>query len=81
MISVILQDTEEVVGSSVIFSQLEVLRRIAERGLKLNQDLVKSQVYFVSSNVDLWQHMLDEIERTKQQYENERFPNGRFPSS
>ena len=36
---------------------LNVLRRIAERGLRLAQEKEDSE------NVDLFQHMLDEIER------------------
>jgi hypothetical protein len=39
-------------------SQLEIIRRIAERGLKFSQDN-KSEC------VDLFQHILDELERIK----------------
>jgi hypothetical protein len=41
-----------------VAEQLEILRRIAERGLRLAQREAPSMV-------DLWQHMLDEIERTR----------------
>lgn len=42
----------------MIEEQLEILRRIAERGLAQAQER-KTQ------DVDIWQHMLDEIARTK----------------
>ena len=37
---------------------LNILRRIAERGLKAAQKQGNSEM------IDLWQHMLDEIERS-----------------
>ena len=46
--------------------QIEVLRRIAERGLKLAQDGASVPYAHDGANekhLDLWQHMLDEIER------------------
>lgn len=39
--------------------QLEILRRIAERGLR------QAEIYTDTYQVDLWVHMLDEIERAK----------------
>lgn len=44
-------------------SDLQILRRIAERGLRLAQKRRDSEM------IDLWQHMLDEISRipTKRQ--------------
>jgi hypothetical protein len=42
----------------VIEEQLEVLRRIAERGLAEAQRTAPTMI-------DCWQHMLDEIERAK----------------
>lgn len=39
--------------------QLEILRRIAARGLRLAQ-------LFNDAHVDLWQHMLDEIALAKE---------------
>ena len=38
----------------------DVLRRIAERGLKMAQDRADSQEY-----IDIFQHLLDELERIK----------------
>lgn len=41
-----------------LIEQLEILRRIGERGLKYAQD------DSASYHVDCWQHLLDELERT-----------------
>ena len=46
-------------GAVVDFSNL---RRIAERGLRMAQDRADSQEY-----IDIFQHMLDEIERVNYQ--------------
>ena len=45
--------------------QLDILRRIAERGMRLAE-------YDVWANDfrDIFQHMLDEIERTRKQWQN-----------
>ena len=43
--------------------QLDVLRRIAERGLDGAR---------WDNTTDIWQHLLDEIERTKIEYNKER---------
>ena len=48
--------------------QLDILRRIAERGLKQAQNRYWPQL----GEADCWQHMLDEIERTKVAYGKER---------
>lgn len=54
--------------------RLEVLRRIAERGLAMAQresskPSLKLATYWTSwahrQHLDLWQHMLDELERIK----------------
>lgn len=49
--------------------QIEILRRIAERGLTHAQECADMEeypdVHEWSDQIDLWQHMLDEIERTK----------------
>jgi hypothetical protein len=47
--------------SPYIAEQLEILRRIAERGLRLAQDNTAHDARYI----DLFQHMLDEIQRTK----------------
>ncbi len=41
-----------------LIEQLEILRRIGERGLKQAQDND-------TVSIDCWQHMLDEIKRTQ----------------
>jgi hypothetical protein len=46
--------------------QLDILRRIAERGLKLAQ----SEIVPYEDYIDIFQHMLDEIERTRKQWQN-----------
>ena len=44
--------------------QVEVLRRIAERGLKNAQiQTLNLPTQFVRNQLDLWQHMLDELAR------------------
>ena len=48
--------------------QLEILRRIAERGWMFATSGHERELY-ISRNVDLWQHMLDEIERTNKHLE------------
>ena len=55
---------EEVAVSSVD-RQLTILRRISDRGLKLAQEKEYNQF------IDLFQHLLDEIERTKYYYEHD----------
>ena len=45
---------------------INVIRRIAERGLKMAQDRADSQEY-----IDIFQHILDELERVDQ-----RVPDG-----
>lgn len=50
-------------------SDVDVLRRIAERGLKLSQEEVEKGRLDPRGHLDLWHHMLDEIERAKQKYE------------
>jgi hypothetical protein len=57
--------SKEIVVTPYLAEQLEILRRIAERGLRLAQgpgsgDNAPDTVY-----VDLFQHLLDEIARTK----------------
>lgn len=42
---------------------IDILRRIAERGLKMAQDRADSQEY-----IDIFQHILDELERVDQKY-------------
>lgn len=42
-----------------LIEQLEILRRIAQRGLKLAQDND-------TVSIDCWQHLLDELQRTQQ---------------
>jgi hypothetical protein len=42
-----------------IQDQLEILRRSAERGIKFAQSQDKDSIY-----IDLWQHQLDEVNRT-----------------
>ena len=43
--------------------QVEILRRIAERGLKHARGV--HEVHANNSSIDLWQHMLDEIQRLR----------------
>lgn len=50
-------------------SDLDILRRIAERGLALSQEEVKKGRLDPRGHLDLWQHMLDELQRAKQRYE------------
>ena len=44
---------------TTLIEQLEILRRIGERGLKQAQE-------DNTSGIDCWQHLLDEIQRTQQ---------------
>lgn len=48
--------------SPYVYEQLEILRRIAERGLSLAQRGDNDGFRYV----DLFQHLLDEIKRTKE---------------
>ena len=48
---------------ATLSEQLDVLRRIAERGLKEAQNLM--DIEGVRAPVDCWQHMLDEVVRTQ----------------
>lgn len=41
---------------------IDIIRRIAERGLKVAQDRADSQEY-----IDIFQHILDELERVNGQ--------------
>lgn len=47
---------------SVVPEQLEILRRTAERGIS------KAREGWTGSYIDLFQHLLDEIQRTKIEY-------------
>ncbi len=49
---------------TTVSSQLEILRRIAERGLDTSQRAA-FDVMVSPPGVDLWQHMIDEVARTK----------------
>lgn len=51
-----------------MIEQLEILRRIADRGMSLSRPCIGADGGD-SAQLDLWQHMLDEIERTKVAYE------------
>lgn len=50
-------------------SDFDVLRRIAERGLKLSQEEVGKGRLDPRGHLDLWTHMLDELERAKKHHE------------
>ena len=49
----------------MVDDQLEILRRIADRGMNMAHDLEPSFI-------DIFQHLLDEIERTKLQLANKK---------
>ena len=51
--------------ANTVSEQLEILRRISERGLNT------AQINKESSYVDIFQHLLDEIQRTKFYYSND----------
>jgi len=47
-----------------ILEQIEILRRVADRGMEF--EYVKQKAGIVTNDsIDLWQHMLDEIDRLK----------------
>lgn len=48
--------------------QFEILRRVGERGLSLSRP-AEGADGGDSAQLDLWQHMLDELQRTKVAYE------------
>ena len=55
-------------------SDIDVLRRIAERGLRFNQPSFLNKdadKNILSRNVDLWQNILDEIERLDKEKKDE----------
>ena len=53
-------------AASTVAMQLAILRRISERGLSLAQNDNNGEKY-----IDLFQHLLDEIYRTKRYYDDE----------
>lgn len=50
-----------------VLEQLEILRRIADRGLHLSEST--DYTYEPSEFIDIFVHLLDEIKRTKNYYE------------
>ncbi len=63
-------DAERESGSKQPSEQREILRRIAERGLALAQ--CGAAVPYANDgahkeHLDLWQHMIDELQRLKEQ--------------
>ena len=50
--------------------QLDILRRIADRGMKLVEKTQFDPDFYGGDFRDIFQHMLDEIERTRKQWQN-----------
>ena len=50
-------------GIPTVVEKLEILRRIGERGLKWAQSTSAMSYDDKSTCIDLWQHLLDEVER------------------